>query len=155
MGELRQKNEVAAQGRINDAKAATERANMTTLKDKNQSAMDEMCRLMRETEELEAAVEASTERFFALADKVRDQSVLMRCYDDLQRMTGALLTKQMENIGTVRKEIAITHMNLEGAHSLSSVKGLRKHLKMVLAEQESLRKRVSRDAFEKVNDKML
>merc|ERR1712013_173493 len=62
--ELRQRNEVSAQGRLNDAKAATEAENMKALKGKGQTAMDEMCRLMHETEELEEAVEASTERFF-------------------------------------------------------------------------------------------
>merc|ERR1712013_596535 len=88
--ELRHKNEVLAQGRTNEAKAATEASNMKELKSKNQDAMDEMCRLMRETEGLEDAVEASTARFFVLADKVRDQSAMMRSHEDLQRLTESL-----------------------------------------------------------------
>merc|ERR1712204_32356 len=155
--ELRQKNEVDAQGRTNDAKAATESANMTALKGQNQDAMDEMCRLMRETEELEDAVEASTARFFVLADKVKEQSALMRSHEDLQRLTESLLTKQMGNIGAVRREIMRTHRNLEDAQSMATVKELRKHLKAIVAEQESLRKRISRqmDAFDKANVKLL
>merc|ERR1712129_176045 len=155
--ELRQRNEVSAQGQINDEKSATESANMKALKGKNQNAIDEMCRLMRKTEELEDAVEASTVRFFVLADKVRDQSAVMRFYEDLTRLTESLLTKQMTNIRAVDREIAITRRNLESAQSLDSVKELRKHLKAILAEQESLRKRISRqmDAFDKVNEKLL
>merc|ERR1712013_702452 len=155
--ELRQRNEVSAQGRLNDAKAATEAENMKALKGKGQTAMDEMCRLMHETEELEEAVEASTERFFVLADKVKDQSTLMRSHDDLRRLTEALLTKQMINISTVGKEIANTRTKLEDATTLRTVKELRRHLKAVPAEQESLRKRISRqmDAFDKVNEKLL
>merc|ERR1712129_14899 len=155
--ELRQRKEASAQGQINDEKAATESANMKALKGKNQNAMDEMCRLMRKTEELEDAVEASTVRFFVLADKVRDQSAVMRFYEDLTRLTESLLTKQMTNIRAVDREIAITRRNLESAQSLDSVKELRKHLKAILAEQESLRKRISRqmDAFDKVNEKLL
>jgi len=155
--ELRQRNEVSAQGRINDAKAATEASNMKALKGKNQDAMDEMCRLMRETEELEEAVEASTARFFVLADKVRDQSAVMRSHEALQRLTESLLTKQCANIGAVRKEITRTNRNLEATQSMATAKELRRHLKAILAEQESLRKRITRqmDAFDKVNDKLL
>merc|ERR1712129_129742 len=150
-------NEVDAQGRTYDAKAATESANMKALRGKNQDAMDEMCRLMNETEELEDAGEASTARFFVLANKVRDQSAVMRSHEDLQRLTESLLTKQMGNIRAVNKEITRTNRNLESAQSMATVKELRKHLKAILAEQESLRKRISRqmDAFDKVNDKLL
>jgi len=137
--ELRQKNEVDSQGRINDAKAATEIVNMTALKDKNQDAMDDLCRLMRQTEELETAVAASTERFFVLADKVKEQSAVMRSYKDLQRLTESLLTKQMGNIRSVRKEITRTNRNLEITQTMATMKELRKHLKAIVAEQERMR----------------
>merc|ERR1712013_919167 len=155
--ELRQRNEVSAQNRTNDTKAATESADMSALKGKNQDAMDEVCRLMRETEGLEAAVEASTARFFVLADKVRDQSAVMRSHEDLQRLTESLLRKRMGNIRAVDKEITRANRNLEAAQSMATAKELRKHLKAILAEQESLRKRIIRqmDAFDKVNDKLL
>merc|ERR1712129_595192 len=155
--ELRQRNEVSAQGRINDAKAATEASNMKALRGKNQDAMDEMCRLMRETEELEEAVEASTARFFVLADTVKDQSAVMRSHEDLRRLTKTLMTKQMGNISAVSNEIVRTRRNLEAMQSMDSAKELRKHLKAILSEQESLRKRIDRqmDAFDKVNNKLL
>merc|ERR1712129_327448 len=116
-----------------------------------------MCRLMRETEELEEAVAASHARFFVLADTAKDQSAMLRSHEDLRRLTETLMTKQMGIISAVSNEIAHTRRNLEAMQSMDSAKELRKHLKAILSEQESLRKRIDRqmDAFDKANDKLL
>merc|ERR1719415_1153 len=90
--EMRQQNEVNALSRANEAKAEKEASNIAELKGKGQAKMDDMCRLMRRTDELEAQLEASTERFFVLADKVESEKALMRTYDELTRLTGTLLT---------------------------------------------------------------
>jgi len=155
---LRQRNEVDAQGRANNAKSATQTANLKMLKGKNQDTMDDMCRVMRQTEDLEAAVEASTERYFVLADKVKDQRAVMRCHAELQILTETLLNTQMEYIRLVGKEVADARINYaEAAQSTSSLKKQRKHIKAIIAEQESLRRCVSRqmNAFGKVNDKLV
>ena len=158
----RQRNDVNVQGRANDAKEATETANMTELKGKNQNAMDEMCRLMRSTEELEAAVEASTQRFFVLADKVRDQRTVIRSHVELQKSTQTLLSTQMEHIRSMRTDVKNSNTGkkcTEAAQTetMGSLKELRKRSKVIISEQESLRRRVTRqlNAFEKVNDKLL
>merc|ERR1711997_768507 len=154
----RQRNEVSAQRMSNDAMAATQTANMTALKGKNQDAMDEMCRLMRATEKIEIEVEASTEHFFVLADKVNDQRTAMRSYVELQKNTESLLSTQMDCLQRVRTEVKNAQKKYtEAAQTTGSLKVLQKRLKAIVGERESLRRRISRqmDMFVKVNDKLL
>jgi len=153
----RQRDEVNAQGTANDANAATQKKNMTALKGKNQSSMDEMCRLMRATEDLEAAVQASTQRFFVLADKAKDQQTVLRSHAELQKSTQTLLNTQMGFVRTVSTEVQSTRTKGAEAAPTSSLKELQKRLKTIRGGQESLRRRVSRqmNAFGKVNDKLL
>jgi len=154
----RQRNEVNAQGTVNDAKAATQTANMKSLKNKNQNAMDEICRLMRATEELDAAVDASTRRFFVLADKVNDQRSVLRSHTEVQKSTVTLLSTQMEYIRRVLTEVKIAREKCSGAdQTTGSLKELQKRLKGIRGERESVRRRVSRqmNVFAKVNDKLL
>jgi len=154
----RQRNEVDAQGRANDAEAATQTANMMALKGKNQTAMDEMCRLMRATEKLETAVDASRERFFVLADKVNDQSTVLCSHAELQKSTATLLSTQMEYLRRVHTQINVARKKRsEADQTTGSLKELQKRLKVIRGERESLRRRVSRqmNVFAKVNDKLL
>merc|ERR1712176_677956 len=154
----RQQNEVSAQRKSNDAKEATQKANMTALKSKNQTAMDEMCRLMRATERLEAEIEASTERFFVLADEVNEQRTAMHSFVELQKNTETLLSTQMECLRRVRTEVKNTQKKCtEAAQTTGSLKELQKRLKALIGEREGLRRRVGRqmDLFAKVNDKLL
>merc|ERR1712129_66322 len=154
----RQRNEANEQGRTNDAKAATQTANMKALKNKNQNAMDEICRLMRATEDLDAAVDASTQRFFVLADKVNDQSAVLRSHAELQKSTVTLLNKQMGYVHSASTEVKLTRNKCsEADQTTGSLKELQKRLKVIRGERESLRRRVGRqmNSFAKVNDKLL
>jgi len=154
----RQRNEVNAQGTVNDAKAATQTANMKSLKNKNQNAMDEICRLMRATEDVEAAVDASNQRFFVLADKVNGQRTVLRSHTEVQKSTVTLLSTQMEFIRRASTEINVARKKCpEAEQTTGSLKELQKRLKVIRGEQESLRRRVSRqmNVFAKVNDKLL
>merc|ERR1719206_1682443 len=111
----RQRNEVGALGRANEAKAETEASNMAELKVKNQSKMDKMCVLMRRTAELEAQIEANTERFFVLAEQVEKEKELMRVYDELQRLTLISVSAQMKIIGGLHEEMATAERKYETA----------------------------------------
>merc|ERR1712176_1372536 len=97
--------------------------------------MDEMCRLMRATEKLEAEIEASTERFFVLADKVKDQRAVLHSYVELQKSTETLLSKQMGIIRSVRTEVKLARKQCaEASKSTDSLKLLHKHLKAIEGE---------------------
>jgi len=160
--ELRQQNEVNALSRANEAKAEKEAANIAELKGKGQAKMDDMCRLMRRTDELEAQLEASTERFFVLGDKVEEEKAMMRTFEELQRLTATLLTAQMKIIGTLRKELEGVRDNYEAAENTmeteqSTLKALHKQFKAITAEQDRVRRRMSReiDALDKITNKLL
>merc|ERR1719334_958752 len=161
--ELRQRNEVSAFGRSNEAKAETEASDLKELKGKNQSKMDDMCRLMRRSDDLEAQLEASTERFFVLADKVESEKALMRTYDELTRLTGTLLTAQLKIIHSLRDELADVGKNYEATliskddEEAGTLKALTKQFEAIIDEQDRVRRRVSReiDAFDKINRKLL
>merc|ERR1719391_1124911 len=155
--ELRQQNEVEALGRANEEKAAKEAKKMRALKGRNQSKMDDMCRLMQKIDALEAQIEAKTERFFALADKVKDERAAMRSYEELARMTEKSLTVQMTHIRAVREEIAESQRKAAKVTMTGSIKELHKTFKTLMAEQDRTRRRMSRqiDAFEKINNKLL
>merc|ERR1711951_130694 len=162
MGELRQQNEMNALSRANEAKAETEASSIAKLKGKNQSKMDNMCRLMRRTDELEAQLEASTDRFFVLGDKVENEKAMMRTFEELQRLTATLLTAQMKIIGTLRKELEGVRDNYEAAEDVmdteqSTLKALHKQFKAIHAEQDRVRRRMSREieVFDKITNKLL
>ena len=63
-------------------------------------------RLMRRIDELKAQIENSTERFFALAEKVEDERATMRSFEKLTRLTESVLAAQMKHIRCVREEMA-------------------------------------------------
>merc|ERR1719391_150685 len=155
--ELRQHNEVETLSRANEEKAAKEAKKMKTLKGRNQSKMDCMCRLMTKIDALEAQIEAKTEHFFVLADKVKDERAAMRSYEELARMTEKSLTVQMTHIRAVREEIAESQRKAAKVTTTGSIKELYKTFKTLMAEQERTRRRISRriDAFEKLNNKLL
>merc|ERR1712154_113654 len=113
---------------------------------------------MRATETLETEVEASTERFFVLADKVNDQRTTMLSYVELQKNSGNLLSTQMECLRRVRTAVENAQKKrTEAAQTTGTLRELQKLLKTLIGERESLRRRVSRqlDLFVKVNDKLL
>merc|ERR1719334_48772 len=129
---------------------------------KGQAKMDDMCRLMRRTDELEAQLEASTERFFVLGDKVEEEKAMMRTFEELQRLTATLLTAQMKIIGTLRKELEGVRENYEAAEDAmdteqSTLKALHKQFKAIHADQDRVRRRMSReiDVFDKITNKLL
>merc|ERR1719249_152694 len=160
--ELRQQNEVNALSRANEAKAEKEASNIAELKGKGQAKMDDMCRLMRRTDELEAQLEASTERFFVLGDKVEEEKAMMRTFEELQRLTATLLTAQMKIIGTLRKELEGVRDNYEAVANAmdtekNTLKALHKQFKAITAEQSRVRGRMSReiDALDKITNKLL
>merc|ERR1719391_1676061 len=155
--EIRQQNEVEALGRANEEKAAKEAKKMKALKGRNQSKMDDMCRLMQKIDALEEQIEAKTEHFFTLADKVKDERAAMRSYEELARMTEKSLTVQMTHVRAVREEIAESQRKAAKVTTTGSIKELHKTFKTLMAEQARTRRRMSRqiDAFEKINNKLL
>merc|ERR1719385_521820 len=160
--ELRQRNEVSALGRANEAKADTEAWDLRELKGRNQSKMHEMCRLMRRTDELEAQLEASTQRFFALADKVESEKALKRTYDELKRMTGTVLSAQMKIIDSLREELVDVHKNYEASliskdGEAGTLEALEKQFNAIIDEQDRVRGKISReiDEFDKITRKLL
>jgi len=155
--ERRQRNAVDALSKDNNAKAATQATKMNELKGRNQSKMDCMCALMRQIDELEAQIANSTERFFALAEKVEDERATMRSFEELTRLTQSVLAAQMEHIRCVREEMAASQRKAEKVTTEGSVKELLKVFKTLMAEQDRTRRRMSRhiDAFEKANAKLL
>merc|ERR1712087_534875 len=104
--EQRQTFEVTELKRVNDEKQATQAANMVALKGKNQHKMDKLCGLMRQTEQLEAQIEADTLRYFRLAERVKHERSAMRDYANLQRMTETQLSAQMQHIRAIQEELA-------------------------------------------------
>merc|ERR1711951_113040 len=130
---------------------------MKALKGRDQSKMDDMCRLMQKIDALEEQIEAKTEHFFALADKVKDERAAMRSYEELARMTEKSLTVQMTHIRAVREEIEDSQRKAAKVTTTGSIKELYKTFKTLMAEQERTRRRISRqiEAFEKVNNKLL
>merc|ERR1719334_1393085 len=160
--ELRQRTEVGALERANEAKAETEALNMAELKGKNQCKMDEMCVLMRRSAELEAQIEANTERFFVLAEQVEKEKELMRVYDELQRLTLISVSAQMKIIDSLREEMATAERNYATAAQRAEIEtATLEELEQILAAITGERKRVLRrmsrqiDALEKMNKKML
>ena len=154
---MRQRNQVDALSRANDAKAATQTKEMKALKDGNQWKMDDMCALMREIDTLEAQLAASTERFFALAEKIEDERATMRSFEELARLTESVMAAQMKHIRCVREEMAEAQRKAEKVSVEGSVKELHKVFKTLMADQDRSRNRMSRhiDAFEKANQKLL
>merc|ERR1719391_1855761 len=139
--ELRQRNEVDAQRKANDAKAATQAMDMKALKGRNQSKMDEMCRVMRQIDVLEAQIEASTARFFVLADKVRDERAAMCSYDDLKLLTEDSLAVQMKHIRAIREAIEESERKAAKVTTEGSLKELLKVFKTLQAERDRTRRR--------------
>ena len=151
--ELRQHNEVSALNRAHEAKAETEASDLIELKGRNQSKMDDMCRLMRRTDELEAQLEASTQRFFALAEKVESEKALKRTYDELKRMTSTVLSAQMKIIDSLREELVDVHKNFEAAliskdGEAGTLKALEKQFNAIIDEQDRVRGKISREIDE-------
>merc|ERR1712129_306694 len=108
--------------------------------------------------DVEAAVDASNQRFFVLADKVNGQRTVLRSHTEVQKSTVTLLSTQMEFIRRVSTEVNVARKKCpEADQTTSSLKQLQKRLKVIRGEQESLRRRVSRqmNVFAKVNDKLL
>merc|ERR1719295_1880505 len=142
--ELPQHNEVETLSRANEEKAAKEAKKMKVLKGRNQSKMDDMCRLMQKIDDLEQQIEAKTEHFFALADKVKDERAAMRSYEELARMTEKSLTVQMTHIRAIREEIAESQRKAAKVTTTGSIKELHKTFKTLMAEQDRTRRRMSR-----------
>ena len=119
--------------------------------------MDDMCALMLQIDELEAQIEASTERFFALAEKVEDERATMRSFEELTRLTESVLDAQMKHIRCVREEMTESQRKAEKVTTEGSVKELLKVFKALMAEQDRTRRRMSRhiDTFQKANEKLL
>merc|ERR1719250_2242 len=155
--ELRHENEVEALSRANDEKAATQNKAQMAMKGKNQLAMDEMCARMKQIDTLEARIEASTERFFALAAKIEDERAEMRRFEELKRMTEKSLAVQMKHIRCVREEIEKSQRRAEEVTCEGSLKELQKEYEALIAERKKTRRRMSRqiDAFEEVNNRLL
>merc|ERR1712212_1090472 len=155
---LRQRDEVNELVRVNDEKQATQAANMVVLKGKNQEKMNDLCRIMRETEVLEAQMEAVTVRYFGLAERVKQERPAMRSYAELQHVTQLQLTAQMGRIRAIQEELAVGRANNAAAKQpTNSLKALRRRLKAMLSDQENRARRVSRQvaAIAKINKALL
>jgi len=159
---VRQHSEVDEQSSANDANAANEAERMKSLEGKNQSKMDRMCVLMRRTAELEAQIEANTERFFVLAEQVEKEKELMRVYDELQRLTLISVSAQMKIIGELHEEMATAERNYAAATQRAEIETatleeLEQILDAITSERKRVLRRMSRqiDALEKMNKEML
>merc|ERR1712087_872819 len=131
--------------RGNDEKQATQAANMVALKGKNQHKMDKLCGLMRQTEQLEAQIEADTLRYFRLAERVKHERSAMRDYANLQRMTETQLSAQMQHIRAIQEELAVGKRDDPSAKQASnSLKEMRRRLKAMLSAQENRKRRMCR-----------
>merc|ERR1712212_1221053 len=155
---LRQRNEVNALSRVNDEKQATQAANMVVLKGRNQEKRDDLCRLMCQTEALEAQMQVETVRYFGLAERVKQERPAMRKYAELQHVTEMQLSAQMGRIRAIQEELAVGRSNNAAAkQTTNSLKELRRRLNAVLSDQENRARRVSRQvsAIAKINKTLL
>ena len=112
---------------------------------------------MRQIDKIEAQSENSSERFFALAEKIEDERATMRSFEELARLTESVMAAQMKHIRCVREEMAEAQRKAEKVSVEGSVKELHKVFKTLMADQDRSRNRMSRhiDAFEKANQKLL
>merc|ERR1740131_140172 len=145
--EVRQLHEVDELGRANDAKKATQTADVRTLKGRNQSKMDNMCRVMQQTQVLEARLEASTERYFELARQVNHERAEMRRFADLEVESEAQLTVQMKHITALQREVASKSWKkyARGVDEITSLEKLYPLLDKIIAAQKQYRRRVGRE----------
>ena len=146
--EVRQLHEVDDLGRANEAKKATQTADVRALKGRNQSKMDNMCRIMQQTQVLEARLEASTERYFELARQVNHERAEVRRWADLEVESEAQLTVQMKHISALQREVATAKSwkkYARGVDEITSLEKLYPLLEKILAAQKNYRRRVGRE----------
>merc|ERR1719420_136111 len=145
--EVRQMREVDELGRANDAKKATQTADMRALKGRNQSKMDHMCRIMHRTQELEEKLEASTVRYFELSRQVNHERAEMRRCADLEVESEKQLMVQMKHIDALQREVAAKSWKkyARGVDDITSLEKLYPLLDKILAAQEKYRRRVGHE----------